>query len=184
MRSPVVFIIMIAFLFPGCGGGSEGSGSFSTGLDTDRVILSMNDSDINQACSKYSKFLEKYFLDPRSCYVDGLSDTRLLGRGEYSQAKCEEIVDECTADSSNNTSLEALSPCELQNLERRRCASTIEQYEACVSERAQKLEKFLSSLSCQNAGDEQKYTFAIEDFFGEEIFSGPKCQEFISTCGI
>ncbi|MBL7661741.1 hypothetical protein JNK13_03210 [bacterium] len=177
-----IFCLLLLTLLSACGGGSEGTGVYTTGLTKTLRISELSNSQVESACSAYTKFFTKFFSDPSSCYIDGLAETRTISSSNQAQNQCEIIVQECSLDLDLNDTLKDLNPCDLQSLETRNCNATVAQYEACVNERSAKLGDLLDSLSCQEAGNQQYYNTQIEDFFGEAIFSGPSCREFVNTC--
>ena len=142
----------------GCGGGSSGTGVFSSGFETKKQLNGLSPGDSARLCQKVQRFFVRTIGDEGLCSFFGLiaADFANLLEDESSEgpnpgAVCRETRADCirSARDFDNAAID----CSALNEKIAGCSATIEEYAACINDQGEQLEALFAGYSCSMAGE-------------------------------
>ena len=176
---------MLALVLPGCGGGSSGTGAFSSGFNKTAPLGTLTSEQRTELCDKFQSFVKQKLLVPDvicpfAGVVVGIHD----GQQNFltsPSALCEEVVPVCF--DRFDEFAEAAPPldCPIKPDDLFQCAVPIGTLEQCINDMFDLVASVLSGLNCSLA---DKFTDA-NDFVDSLSFappSTPACNEIRTKC--
>lgn len=152
----LAFSLFCIGLLPGCGGGSSGTGSYASGIDTTRTINTLDQKDINGICQRYEDYAKKLISSDQFCTLAGILFSNLDQSVPPNEriAQCEELKNQCV-DSSKNPDPEDTEPsCPVAlSAALQECGGTVGELDLCLNDEFIALDSFFNSLSCNVAAD-------------------------------
>lgn len=144
-----LFVVLLAAAV-GCGGGTSGTGGFTTGLERERTIETLTPSEIAGTCAKFSSRARETFSNDLVC--PGLAAIGASAYPENEQVQaCNEIETVCREDSNEDGGLQT---CRLTNAVSG-CRITVETLDRCLADFFDETENSLGRLSCGSEPDQE-----------------------------
>jgi hypothetical protein len=195
MRSTDLALALASLLLTACGGSDGGSGgTVDTGLPENQKLSSLNDADVQKACTSWSASFSATFsaseLQRVQCTADALaaSAPSQADQATLDVDKCNTLVAACVKQVASNQdstlSAELVDENECKSSQAddslKACDATVAEYEACASAVIDEIKQRLSQVQCSAGAtlDDNAET-GLLDF---DVSDLPACKTFRTKC--
>ncbi len=157
-----------------------------SGLPEETPLNTLSEGDSKSACDNIDAYHDNALDEGERWRLRCMFGSMIVGGAceEYSQCEAtpQDIDDPDLADLADYQGAEEALECNLnQEIE---CTATIEEYEACIVENTQRLEKLLSEFTCFDETASAEEYEAHRELMRLAFKVGPECTSLGMKCGV
>lgn len=170
-RNIGLIALSLIFAGSGCGGGSAGTGAYTSSLPKNTQIKSLSSDDLKELCRSLEAFVHDRFLQPEvACTAAAAEFTWYYpDASKTPEAQCQEADDKCRNQFDNFLSNLDPYQCPIVLDEPSQCTATVAEVEACFNDLFDYLETSLLSLTCSPMPPKE----TVDDILRSLDFLGP-----------
>ncbi|MCI5065333.1 hypothetical protein MRY87_06380 [bacterium] len=202
-----VLVLILVFLslgaFTGCGGGSAGTGIYSSGLDTERPLKTLTDDEHVKLCRSIAEQTLRIVQEESFCTFFGvISETVFSGGFQFGDEMseetplessveddfsllCEDVQSSCQEGFSDLVSQqsdeEIVMSCTVSPVPQLvGCDVSIGELERCIDQDINQFLAISSTFTCDDAGDLDRLETALSELQG--VPRSPECLSIEQKC--
>lgn len=146
MKHRIQTAALLAMSFIGCGGGSSGTGVYSSGIETDRLLSTITEKDRMQICDRFAVFRERVLGTDFVCSFFGIALASISETNPPSVAECVALRDDCE---NSPDEIDPEDACPVSTTTAlASCGATIGELDRCLDEEVSALKSLKSQVQC------------------------------------